>query len=281
MGKSCELTGHTPANVGFGLYVYGNGSPDRNRTFGFILLVTIGDIMRYLLIILTFFLFIPCISQADTIIDNGDNGTSCVGSWSVSGASGFYGDDSLYSKTANTSYTYDANVTGLQQVSLWWTEWTSRGTEIPVQIYDGDTLLDTVMVDQSSHGEQWNVLGTYNFTETAKVVLISNGPHSTCADAVKFDSEILPTPVTITWDYDAVTDLAGFTLRVNDNETIDLPDPALRTYSFIASLSLGENKFDMQAYDNNGKHSVWSEPAFYTLVLELKPPENLKAIITP
>jgi hypothetical protein len=56
-----------------------------------------------------------------------------------------------------------------------------------VEVYDGDTLLESVTVDQSQDGGQWNDLGVYDFTGTAKVVLVSaSGSCSTSADAVSF-----------------------------------------------------------------------------------------------
>ena len=75
------------------------------------------------------------------------------------------------------------------QVSLWWTEYSSRSTSVPVRIYDGTTLLDTVRVDQRANGGKWNVLGTYNFSNKPKIAVVSEGnDFSTCADAVRLVS---------------------------------------------------------------------------------------------
>ena len=127
------------------------------------------------------------IATTELMVDNGEAGTSSTGSWQVSGGPDPYGNSSLYSKTAGATYSFDAALHGTFEVSLWWTEWKSRSTSVPVEIYDGDTLLDTVLVNQTAQGGQWNVLGTYNFAETAKVTIVSEGrSHSTCADAVKF-----------------------------------------------------------------------------------------------
>ena len=141
--------------------------------------------MRYL-VTLILFLFIPLTLHAG-IIDNGDNGTTATGSWSVSSVSNYYGDDSLFNDVADTSYSFQVAVSGIQEISLWWTEWTTRSASVPVEIYDGDTLLDTVLVNQTAQGGQWNVLGTYNFTETAKIIIIAESSRSTCADAVRFN----------------------------------------------------------------------------------------------
>jgi len=121
------------------------------------------------------------------IIDNGDSGTNATGTWSVSAGTGPHGTDSLYSKTISETYSFETNRTGLQEVYLWWTYYGSRYTQVPVQIYDGTELLNTVVVNQQQNGSQWNFLGTYTFSGTAKVVIVSNSSaKSTCADAVKF-----------------------------------------------------------------------------------------------
>jgi PKD repeat protein len=123
----------------------------------------------------------------EVIVDNGEAGTSSTGNWQVSGGPDPYGDSSLYSKTAGATYSFDAALHGTHEVSLWWTEWPSRSTNVPVEIYDGNTLLDTVLVNQTAQGGQWNVLGTYNFAGTARITIVSEGTYSTCADAVKFN----------------------------------------------------------------------------------------------
>lgn len=130
----------------------------------------------------------------ETIIDNGDAGTSFTGSWLVSGASGPYdpadpGATSLYSRDGTQyTWTFVPSVTGTYQVSMWWTQYTSRSTSIPVSIkYSGGT--STVTVNQRVNGGKWNVLGSYPFVAGVSydVTITSQpGPSSTCADAVRF-----------------------------------------------------------------------------------------------
>jgi hypothetical protein len=120
-------------------------------------------------------------------MDNGTAGTSATGSWLVSTASGAYGAQSLYSKSTSALYTYRASASNAQQVYLWWTAMSSRSTKVPVRIYNGNTLIATVYVDQTKNGGKWNLLGTYNFTGTARVEIVSTSSTlSTCADAVRF-----------------------------------------------------------------------------------------------
>jgi len=122
---------------------------------------------------------------SDIIIDNGDVGTSSTGSWYVSGMAGFYGSNSLYTRTVDDTYTFETSVQVSSEVSLWWTAHTSRATNVSVKIYDGTTLLEAQTVNQQIKGGQWNVLGTYSFTDTAKVEVIAPGGNATVADAVK------------------------------------------------------------------------------------------------
>jgi hypothetical protein len=123
----------------------------------------------------------------EVIIDNGGIGTTAVGSWPVSLASQPYGANSIYSKTVGATYTFEAAVSGLQEVYMWWTFYSNRSASVPVQIYDGATLLATVNVDQTRSGGQWNLLGSYTFSGAARVVIVSaSSTKTTCADAVRF-----------------------------------------------------------------------------------------------
>jgi hypothetical protein len=84
-------------------------------------------------------------------------------------------------------YTYQAPVNGTYTVLLWWTEHKKRrSNSVPVEIFDGDTLLDTVYVNQRTNGGKWNVLGQYSFSGTARVVVVSEGYRSTGVDALRF-----------------------------------------------------------------------------------------------
>lgn len=124
------------------------------------------------------------------ILDNGDTGTTASGSWKVSGASGAYGSNSVYSKNLGDSYTYEVSLNGEYEVQLWWTEFSNRADQVPVDIHHLDganqPTVTTVYVDQRSAGGQWNSLGTYTFGGVAKVVVNAVGGNSVAADAVQF-----------------------------------------------------------------------------------------------
>jgi len=120
------------------------------------------------------------------IVDNGEAGTSTVGSWNGSSGADYYGSVSVYSKEVGAYYSFEAEASGTHEVSLWWTEHSSRSTEVLVEIWDGVVLLDTVYVNQMKNGGQWNILGTYEFLGTANIVVVSESSVSTtCADAVR------------------------------------------------------------------------------------------------
>ncbi|MDL2121666.1 MAG: hypothetical protein LWX51_00995, partial [Deltaproteobacteria bacterium] len=128
----------------------------------------------------------------EIIIDNGAPSTSYTGTWKVSGGSNPYGADSLYSRDGATyTWTFAPTVSGYYKVSMWWTEWPSRSTSVPVDFEhsEGTTRVD---ITQRQNGGQWNMLddyhdyyfesgSSYNVTITAQP-----GPSSTCADAVRF-----------------------------------------------------------------------------------------------
>lgn len=122
------------------------------------------------------------------IIDNGDSESSQTGTWKTSLGPGYYGSISEFTNEADATYSYETTLDGRQEMALRWTYYQNRCTDVPVLIYDGSMLLDTVTVNQKENGGEWNVLGTYNFTSgTGKVVITSKGNScTTSADAVRF-----------------------------------------------------------------------------------------------
>jgi hypothetical protein len=129
------------------------------------------------------------------IIDNDAPGTSYTGGhWGYSSGANPYGGSSRAESISGATYTFQAAVTGGKKVSLWWTYWSSRCSAVPVDIYDGTQLLATILVDQQqlALAGQWNALGTYMFTGTARVVIRAQSGCSTNADAVKFENAEVP-----------------------------------------------------------------------------------------
>lgn len=135
--------------------------------------------------------YIPDYQDDDTgtaiVIDNGDKGSTSKGTWKKSRAANPYGDNSLYSRQALATYTFKTQNTGEIDISLWWTQDSKHSSTVPVIILDGKKLIDIVYVDQTHDGGQWNLLGSYSFTDNPSVIVISKGRSaSTCADAVRF-----------------------------------------------------------------------------------------------
>jgi lysophospholipase L1-like esterase len=123
-----------------------------------------------------------------TVIDNGKPGTSYTGTWVISGGSYPYGADSLWSRDGAT-YSWQSNslIPGTYEVSMWWSGYSSRATNIVVNIYHYDGVED-VNINQLQNAGQWNSLGQYYFDTTGKVTITAayGSAVSTCADAVRF-----------------------------------------------------------------------------------------------
>jgi len=125
----------------------------------------------------------------EVIVDNGDAGTSSTGTWKLSNGPSPYGNSSLYSQEAKATYKFEAAVDGFHEVSVWWTTRWTRCASVDIEIYDDATWLDTVEVNQKINGGQWNMLGTYAFGGTGRVIIRSDGGCDACADAVMFALE--------------------------------------------------------------------------------------------
>jgi hypothetical protein len=127
--------------------------------------------------------------STEVVIDNGGPGTSYTGTWEVSGATGYYGVNSVFSRDGSTyKWSFTPTLSGSYQVSMWWTAYSNRSTAVPVDIkHSGGTA--RVTINQKLNGGKWNILGTYSLiggvTYTVTVTA-QPGPASTCADAVKF-----------------------------------------------------------------------------------------------
>jgi lysophospholipase L1-like esterase/plastocyanin domain-containing protein len=129
-------------------------------------------------------------APTQVIIDNDDPGTSYSGGfWGYSSGANPYNGSSRAESLNGATYTYQAAVSGYQTISLWWTYWSSRCASVPVSIYRGNQLLSTVSVNQQqqSLAGKWNVIGTYAFAGTARVVISAKSGCSSCADAIRFE----------------------------------------------------------------------------------------------
>lgn len=146
------------------------------------------------------------------ILDNRDAATSKTGSWPVSGGKDPYESDAVYSRTAGHAFSwhFTAPSTGHYEVSMWWTQFSSRSNAAPVEIENADDTA-LVTVNQLTGGGRWNVLGSYRFEagKTYRVTIRTlTDKSSVCADAVRF--ELTHTPdETVIDNSDSATEAAG------------------------------------------------------------------------
>lgn len=141
-------------------------------------------------VFLCFLVLLGGVLSAETIIDNRDAATAKVGTWSVSGATGFWGVDSVYARSPNLSFSwlFTPSESGRYEVSMWWTEFSSRSAAAPVTIETADGTV-SLTVNQLVNGGMWNVLGQYRFEAgiTYRVTIRTLTDNSSiCADAVRF-----------------------------------------------------------------------------------------------
>jgi len=134
----------------------------------------------------------------EVIIDNTDANTSRVGTWAASGAVNPYGADSLWCRRPNGSFTwrFTPDESGYYDVSMWWTEFTSRSTAAPVEIVSNDGT-SSLTVNQQTDGGKWNLLGTYYFNAGvvySVTVRTLTDNTTVCADAVRFAKSDTPPP---------------------------------------------------------------------------------------
>ena len=134
------------------------------------------------------------VTNETVIIDNGDYGTSFTGVWSKSLASNPFDPDdhastSVYGRDGSTyTWTFTPPTSGTYQFLMWWTQYASRSTSIPISIERAGGT-NTIFVNQKINGGKWNSLGSYSFVAGVSydVTITSQaGPSSTCADAVRF-----------------------------------------------------------------------------------------------
>ncbi len=155
----------------------------------------------------------------EIVIDNGGAGTSYTGAWYVSGASGYYGTNSLWSRDGATyTWTFQPVVSDHYEIFMWWTEWPSRSMSVPVKIaYAGGST--TVLVNQQANGGKWNTLGDYLFeanTSYRITITAQPGPSSTCADAMKFTRVAQASPPVADFSADSVYGGAPYTIQFTD-----------------------------------------------------------------
>jgi hypothetical protein len=131
---------------------------------------------------------------ATIVIDNRSSEASQTGTWTVSTAPDPYpfgapGADSVYARAGATfTYRFSPPSEGFYDVAFWWTQWSSRSTEVPLRINHADGTFETT-VDQTANGGRWNDVGSFYFRsgETYNATITADSATaSACADAVRF-----------------------------------------------------------------------------------------------
>lgn len=222
----------------------------------------------------------------EIIIDNGDAATSSTGTWQVSGATGAYGTNSLWSYSGATyTWTFTPTAGGSYKVSMWWTAATSRSSSVPVTIQNNAGTANAT-INQQQNGGQWNEIGQYQFdagsSYAVKITAPAGSPPSTCADAVKFTlvnsnnapiatiDSITPNPATSgqTVQFKGHgSDTDGTIAAYRWRSSIDgnLSDVNAFTKN---NLSIGTHTITLEVQDNGG---LWSQPMTQSLTIQAPP----------
>jgi uncharacterized repeat protein (TIGR01451 family) len=131
-------------------------------------------------------------------IDNGAAGFSSTGTWSRVTYQGRENDLQTALKgngSTTATWTFTNMPPGVYRVHANWTASTLYATNAPFTVYDGDTALSTVLVNQERAssgftwgGTAWSSLGTFEITgDTVRVVLTNLANDRVVADAVRIE----------------------------------------------------------------------------------------------
>jgi len=221
----------------------------------------------------------------DIILDNGDSGTSFVGSWSSYSGAEQFGNSTLYVTAGGSIQSYrftpTISVSDTYEVFVWNSCYNNRPTNVPHVINHANGS-DIVEVDQDcdtgTHGE-WFSLGHYFFNAgmSAYLEITDNGltPPSTTyvgADAARFISSNHNTAPVLTSTVTVLTltegDQVNLTATANDAEEGDLTaaiswsdDASSETAvggSFSFTPALGVHNITMAVSDAEGDQATAS-----------------------
>jgi hypothetical protein len=146
------------------------------------------------------------------VVDNGDAGFSTGGYWNTVAGSGGENHDFRYAPAGDGSLAASWQQAGLApgayDVEATWTTNGIRASNAPYRIYDGNTLLATVRVDQSQaptgvtvNGATFQGLGTFQVNSgTLRVVLDNAADNYVIADAVRIAPPTPTAPIPIITD---------------------------------------------------------------------------------
>ncbi|MBI1335499.1 MAG: choice-of-anchor D domain-containing protein [Phycisphaera sp.] len=199
--------------------------------------------------------------QVKRIADDRDPGWSTIGQWGFTIEPGrYYQDDHSFARGGGgankATYTFDGLTPGEYRVSATWRADANRATNTPFSVFDGNTLLGTVRVNQelapntlsdagfnfADIGTTWSITGS-----TLKVTLSDDANDYVDADAIRIERigntpPPPPTPQPEVRVLDGQTDLADNTAVVGLGAT-NQGTPVSRTFTVTnignANLTLG------------------------------------------
>ena len=135
---------------------------------------------------------------AEIIRDNlavgeSDSQRSFTGGWALSGKTGPFGANSLYSNGGGLdTYTWKSGVFHKSQactyrVDVWWTQGENRSTTVPITVTGHTGGPTTKTFNEQINGGKWNTHGTYTFPSGAQgTVQVTDQNGQAAADAVRF-----------------------------------------------------------------------------------------------
>ena len=138
----------------------------------------------------------------EVILDNGDPETSSTGTWTSTNSNKAYSGS--YRLSDNNGNTYRWTPTGLNastyEVYARWPGVKQHNSAAQYSIvHDGQT--DTSTQDQSKTGNQWVLLGSYDFSGTgAEYIELSDSGGKTAADAVRLVEQTVAPPPEPTYE---------------------------------------------------------------------------------
>ena len=125
--------------------------------------------------------------QNELIQDDGDNGTSSTQGWSTIRSAAFFNGDAKVTSKKGAKYYYQTMLTpGTYTVYMKWAAAShplQHEANVKVTHKSGEA---TLQVDQTAHGNQWNLLGRWQFQNAAKIAVTNPGLATTSVDALKF-----------------------------------------------------------------------------------------------
>ena len=118
-----------------------------------------------------------------------DGQRTFTGTWCVSGATDFYGTDSLYSCGGGVdTYRWTPTIPSAASydVYVWWTNHVNRSTAVPITVVHAAGAT-TRTFNERTGGGQWVLHGRYSFNAgTAGYVQVSDSAGQAAADAVRW-----------------------------------------------------------------------------------------------